>query len=264
MPTAPTKKITKAAPKVIPIKPLTSWSYTRLSDYERCPLYFRLKHLAKIKEPGSPAMDRGNDRHTDCEQYIKGQTATLHPELLPLADELNKVRAMYKAKRMPVVVEDTWAFTDAWEPTAWDDWVHCWLRIKLDAGYLEEEDDWLVLSIDDWKTGQPNDYKTAEYSDQLALYALGGLLTFKYPNLIVRPRLAWLDAGLIYEGPGDDAVQYTREDLPGLKKAWERRVRPMFRDKTFAPKSNKLCKYCFYGQTAKADPKKNGPGLCKY
>lgn len=259
---APTKATVKPTAKtVIPIKPLTSWSFSRLSDYDTCPRKFKIKHLQRIKEPGSPAMDRGNMLHAQAEKYIKGQLPKLHPELVKLKDELTKLRAMYKAKKLPMVVEDNWAFTADWEETAWDDWALCWLRVKLDCAHYEEQDGWMVMPVTDWKSGTPNDYKKAEYMEQLDLYALVGLLMSQFEDVIIRPRLGWIDTGDFFEGDGDTAVQYTREDIPRLKKYWEGRVKKMFADKTFAPKPNRLCGWCFYGQ---AGLKKGGPGLCEY
>ena len=40
-----------ATKKTIPIKPLTSWSFSRYSDYKTCPLKAKLKHIDKIQEP---------------------------------------------------------------------------------------------------------------------------------------------------------------------------------------------------------------------
>ena len=42
---------------------INQWSYSRLSCYEKCPKQAEFKFIKKIKEPGSPAMDRGKDMH---------------------------------------------------------------------------------------------------------------------------------------------------------------------------------------------------------
>jgi hypothetical protein len=55
-----------------------SWSYSKLTDFEKCKKYFWLKHEEKVPEPERPlppgktehANDRGTRVHTSCEEYI--------------------------------------------------------------------------------------------------------------------------------------------------------------------------------------------------
>ena len=63
--------------KVIPIKQITSWSFSRYSDYKLCPLKARLKHVDKHKEPQNDAMARGQAIHKLAEDYTKGSIARL-------------------------------------------------------------------------------------------------------------------------------------------------------------------------------------------
>lgn len=125
----------RMATKTKPVKTpqLTSWSYSRYSDWRQCPLKAKLKHIDKIKEPGNAAMERGSKIHEDAERYIKGTAVKLAPELALFKDEFKMLRALYKKKALPMVVEDNWAFTATWTETAWNDWVNCWVRIKLDC-----------------------------------------------------------------------------------------------------------------------------------
>ena len=44
------------------------WSYSRLTTWEQCPLKAKLKYIDGLKEPGSPAMDRGTAIHKDAEE----------------------------------------------------------------------------------------------------------------------------------------------------------------------------------------------------
>mgnify|MGYP000287582546 FL=1 len=154
-------------------KPVTSWSFSRYGDYRKCPLSFKLKHIDKIAEPKSAAMQRGIDIHNLAEAYVVGKLAKLPPELALFKDEFAKLRKMYKAKKLPMIVEDNWAFTAEWEETQWNDWVRCWVRIKLDCAHYEEAN---VMFVTDYKTGKMNEAKNAEYMEQLELYALAALL----------------------------------------------------------------------------------------
>lgn len=248
-----------ATKKVIPLKPLTSWSFSRYSDWRTCPLKAKLKHIDKISEPPNPAMQRGNDIHQMAENYVKGTLARLPAELSKFKQDFMDLRKRYKAKKEPMIVEDQWAFTATWEETRWNDWANCWLRIKLDVAHYEGN----VLYKTDWKTGKYSDYKVTEYNEQLELYALAAILMSARADVVVRPRIGWLDEGF-YTHPTDKAgveVEYTKDDEARLKKEWLRRVTPMMKDTRFAPKPNATCKWCFYGQAGKA---KGGPGICKF
>lgn len=240
--------------RVIPIKTFTSWSFSRYSDYRRCPLAAKLKHLDKIPEPKNAAMDRGAQIHNLAEDYLKGKVAKLAPELQAFAKEFKQLRDLYKRRLQPMAVEDTWAFTAAWDQTRWDDWVGCWVRIKLDCAHQVDGD---VMVITDWKTGKFRPELHEEYLEQLELYALGALLT--YPHIqAAAPFLAYTDEGKVCP---ERAQLYVRDDVDRLKALWSKRVGPMFKDRTFAPRPNDKCKWCWYGQAKKAA---GGPGLCKY
>jgi hypothetical protein len=88
---------------------------------------------------------------------------------------------------------------------------------------------------------------------------VGALLL--YPHLErVRPRLAYLDLGVEYPAEGDEAIEFTREQLPALLKTWEKRVKPMFTDKRFAPRPNNNCRWCYF----RASNAAAGGGQCQY
>jgi len=239
------------------IKKFTSWSFSRYSDWRECPLKAKLKHLDKIQEPKSPAMERGTAIHDMAEKYLKGLLAKLPAELKLFADEFKKLKALYKKRTLPMIVEDNWAFTAEWTETQWNDWVNCWVRIKLDCAHYESES---VLHVTDWKTGKYKDTKHVEYLEQLELYALAALLLHEHIEE-VRPRLVYLDEGVVHPKPEDPLV-YTRADVKKLMASWNKRVKPMMSDTKFVPKPNANCTWCFFGQAGKA--KKGGPGICKF
>ena len=240
-----------ATKKIIPIKQATSWSFSRYSDYKQCPLKFKLKHIDKIKEPPNPAMARGAAIHTLAEDYIKGKGRTLPPELKLFGDELKALRKQFKKSINGMVVEDNWSFTKDWAETEWDNWIHCWVRIKLDCAHHEGDD---ILIVTDWKTGKFRAEMNEDYVEQLELYALAALLL--HPHLKeVRPRLAYLDQGTVYPD-ADKPLIFTPKDIDRLKKVWAKRTKAMMNDTTFAPRPNDKCRWCFFSAS------KNGP--CKY
>ena len=259
--------VTPPPGKVIALKPIakpvTAWSFSRYQDYMTCPLKFRLKHIEKVHEPKNDAMQRGIDAHDDAEKWTKGTIPKLPLSLAAMKDEFARMRKLYKGKKLPMIVEDNWAFTKDWDETQWNNWAECWVRIKLDCAHYEEEDGRMIMIITDWKTGKANSYKVAEYMEQLDLYALAGMLMSSFDEVTVRPRLGWLDDGTFYPNPdkGEEVVEYTRADLPRLVKEWAKRVKPMMSALNFPPKANSKCQWCFYGQAGRA---KGGPGLCKF
>lgn len=245
-----------ATKKVIPIAQITSWSFSRYSAYKQCPYKLKLTAVDKLKEPGNQAMERGNQIHKLAEDFIKGKIPRLPPELKLFADEFKALKAQYKKKINGMAVEDNWSFTKDWDETSWNDWTHCWVRIKLDCAHHEDGE---TLRIRDWKTGKFRPEQNEEYVEQLELYALAALLLHDHIQRVI-PELDYLDEGRSYPAEGEELI-FTRADIPRLKKLWEKRVKPMMNDKKFAPRPNDKCKWCFFGQSGKA---KGGPGLCKY
>jgi CRISPR/Cas system-associated exonuclease Cas4 (RecB family) len=233
---------------------LTSWSYSRYSDWRQCPLKAKLKHIDKLKEPGNAAMERGNQIHKDAEAFIKGLKPRLAPELALFAAEFKMLKALFKKKALPMVVEDNWAFTVTWDLSRWDDWVNCWVRIKLDCAHYVADG---VMVVTDWKSGKPNNYKTVEYMEQLELYALAALLMHDHLTE-VQVRIGWTDVGEMYPA---EPLSFYRKDAPKLQKVWDARVKPMMTDTKFVAKPNAMCRYCWFGQSKKAE---GGPGICKF
>lgn len=247
----------------IPVKQIESWSYSRYSTYKLCPLKAKLAFIDKIKEPPNEAMERGIEIHQMCEDYIKGVSARIPNQLKPFHQLFKGLRDMYgkrgRKNAYQMVVEDNWAFAKDWSETHWKDWVGCWVRIKIDCGHHEDGE---TLIITDWKTGKFRQDNNADYIEQLELYALAAMLLMPHIKM-VKPRLVYLDANTIYPEPGsaeEETLTYTQEDVPKLKHSWSKRVGPMFKDRTFAPRPNYLCSWCFYRKSNK----KNGGGQCKY
>lgn len=240
--------------KTIPIRQITSWSFSRYSDYRQCPLKAKLKHIDRIHEPPNDAMARGSAIHELAEKYIKGELKRFPAELKQVEAELKMLKDKFKKISQTMLVEDTWAFTKHWEETAWDDWAHCWLRIKLDCAHHEDD---TTLVVTDWKTGRFRPDQNEDYVEQLELYALAALLLHEHIEQ-VKPRLVYVDHGLVY--PSDEPLIYTRKDIPKLKKLWEKRTKAMLSDKKFAPRPNDKCRWCYY----RASNKAAGGGQCKY
>lgn len=235
---------------------VTSWSFSRWSDYKTCPAKFKFKHIDKLKEPPSPAMQRGTDIHKMSEDFLNGALKTLPKELA-----LFKAQYAALKKQKIKIVEEQWAYKSDWTQTQWNNWSECWLRVKLDVAFINVEYNALVPI--DVKTGKFRVEKNAEYLEQLELYGLAGLV--QYPTIdVVSPRLWYVDEGVVYPNPDapvespehQDEIEYFRKDEPKLKKKWETKIKPMFNDKTFKPTPGDACRFCHF--------RKSNNGPCKY
>jgi len=234
------------ATKVFPIKKITSWSFSRYNVYSQCPAKAKYKFIDKLKEPDSPQMQRGTDIHKLAENYAKGSLRALPKELSLFKEEFKALKAQ-KVK----FIEEDWVFRNDWTETAWNDWNGAWLRVKLDAAYINTEHNALVVI--DHKTGKYSDYKTPEYEEQLQLYGLAGLK--KHPTVdVVSPRLWYLDHGIIH--PQEEEIEYFRKDEKYLDKLWGTKIKAMMNDTTYKPKPGNACTFCHF--------KKANGGPCKY
>lgn len=218
----------------------TAWSYSRWADYDQCPAKFKYKHLMKLPEPGSPAMQRGNDIHKLAENYLLGKIKALPSELKNYKESMSHLRSLKP------MVEQAWGFRRDWSHTGRQGWFgdDVWLRAKADAFAVYDDD---TADLVDHKTGKK--YETNV--DQMELFTATAFM--RIPTLKeVTTRLWYLDL------PPSEEVEktYSRSDFERIKASWEKKVRPMFADKKFAPKPNSKCGWCAFSKA------KGGP--CKF
>lgn len=237
-------KASAAKPKV-----MTSWSFTRWSDHDKCPLFAKLKHLDKVPEPKSDAMLRGAAVAKASEDYLLGKTKKLIPELQTFTDEYK----FYKSQKN-LMVEENWGFSRSWEPVDYFDWNNCALRVKIDIAYLDIVDN--ELHIRDGKTGKFREEDNAKYMLQLDLYTAAGIA--KYPKVKwVVPRLNYTDLGITFpDGDKYPDIVYSAEEARQKQKEWDKRIIPMFKDTRFPPRPGNHCRWCPFSK-AKG-------GTCKF
>jgi len=223
---------------------ISSWSFSRWKDYDKCPLYAKLKHIDKMKEPSSPAMERGADIANKTEKYFAGELRTLPKELAPLKEQFQFLK-----KQKTKFFEQQWGFKIDWTPTAWNNWNECWLRAKIDVGYHEGP----VTHIKDGKTGKFREQQAEEYQLQLSLYAATAVAMF--PNAQrVTTQLLYSDIGVMY--PEEGPVEYTRKEALALQKDWTKRTKKMLTTTTFKPTPGNHCRWCAF--------RKSEGGPCPY
>jgi RecB family exonuclease len=222
---------------------VTAWSYSRYADYQQCPLKFKLKHIDKMKEPGSPAMQRGSDIHKEGENFLKAAPKGKKVPAVPPAYK-HFADAMKELHTLDPMVEQQWGFTADWTPTGWFG-ADTWLRIVCDVVVLYDDH---TVDLIDFKTGKKYDTN----QDQMDLFSTAPFM--KFPEVEeVTTRLWYLDV------PDPDNVvaqTFKRSDFERIRKEWMDRIQPMFKDKRFAPKPNNRCGWCAFSKA------KGGP--CKF
>jgi len=217
-----------------PAQKITAWSFSRLQDYRACPAKAKYKHILRMREPSSPAAQRGTDIHLMAEQFTKGELKKL-PE--PLAG-FKKDFAMLK--KVEAACEEQWAYGADWGMTGWFD-KDVWLRVKLDVHYVQKK----TLFVVDHKTGKEN----AAHLEQLSLYALAGMLR-GYNITGVVAQLWYLDHDKKAE------AEFTVGDMARLQRIWQAEVKPMLSDTKFVPNPGTHCRWCAFSKA------KGGP--CKF
>lgn len=217
-----------------PAQQITAWSFSRWQTYQDCPLKAKFKFIDKLPEPGSPAMDRGSAIHKLAEDFTGGKIKALPPELIKFKDEFKQL------KKLKPRAEEQWAFNAGWGATGWFD-KDAWLRVKMDAYYLEN----FKMGLIDHKTGKVKE----DHITQLGLYALAGFK--KFPEIDTAVASLWyLDHGEMV------SREYAREQMAGLQKEWARMSKPMLNDTKFLPKPGNSCRWCHFS--------KSKGGKCKY
>jgi len=219
---------------------VTAWSYSRWSEYEKCPALTRFKVIEKRKEPGSAAMDRGTLIHGKIEHYLLNggrQPKEVHKDLNKYYKDLKAAKPKVE---LQLCFDIKWNMVDWFGSTAW-------CRVKVDALVPPAADG--TVRIVDHKTGKLKEY--TEYENQLEIYGLAGLLTVPEAKS-AKAELVFTDAGKVM--PAVETIPAAA--LPKLKKKWEAKVKPMLSDTVFAPRPGRYCHFCHF--------RKSNGGPCVY
>lgn len=219
---------------------ISSWSHSKLTDFEKCKFLTWLKHDQRIPEPERPlppgktehANDRGTRVHDSCEMYVSGQSDNLAPEAaMYFGPEIDLLRVLYDKGH--VSLEGEWGMDRDWEVA---DWRTAWLRLKLDAAVFFDDEAVVI----DYKTGRKfgNEVKHAE---QLQLYTLVTFL--RYPELQrVTAELWYLDQN------ETTRMTMSREQALRFRASFHKRGVALTTCTDWKPNPNKFsCKWCQYG-----------------
>lgn len=235
------------------VKRITAWSYSRFSDFSKCPLMCRFKHVDKMREPDNEHQARGTLVHKEAELWSTGKKegtveiagknvvvkvgARIPKSLQCFKKEFDELR---KVKRL-LATEQQLGLDAKWEPTEWFDsdarkkgLPLPWCRVTMDCRYVIPGTK--TMRIIDYKTGRVRE----ENKEQLTLYGVAG---FALDESIeeVQAELWYLDQGELVP------LTYTREaDEDRLRKEWAKKTKVMLSTVNFKPKVTRLCSYCHF------------------
>ena len=202
------------------VKKRRSWSNSTLGLYEQCAHKYMYIKVAKIPEPQSYALTKGLAAHDIAENYLLGKIDDVPGVLNKFSKEFIKLRELNARP------EEALTFNDKWEliPDGWNN-PEAWLRMKLDARI----DNYIV----DFKTGRHYD----EHKHQARLYANTHMMRTGDESATVE--FWYLKTGEVR------TYEFDNSTLEEDKAHWQDRVDVMMADKTFEPKKNDWCKYCY-------------------
>lgn len=217
---------------------IKQWSYSRLRDYKKCAQMAKFKYIDKMRDDGSPAMERGNALHTALERFIVGAAKKFeentNPEFKPYDIERHKNLVLAMRKAYPtgrVHIEQQWAFTK--------DWVRCdwfapdvYYRSKMDVAVEATR----KIYGYDHKSGR---FRPGEYDDQLFQYCIALLLVFPEAEEAV-VELLFYDCDVLTPVRKTLKRAFLQQAIERL----EREAAPMLADKRFAPTPGQHCMWC--------------------
>lgn len=217
-------------------------SWSRLSDYNQCPLKFKMKYITKDSafkedESASPHLVRGKNVHKALEDYvIQKQSNGQIPVKISSLPEVEKAKGFadrFLNNYQVVIPETQIAINRNWERVEWFS-PDAYYRAIMDMIAINPTD----VQIIDWKTGKVRDYDGGPSGKgQLHLSAAIGLSL--YPNIPeVRTTYAYVDHGQTL------VKKFTQDDREELKAHFDAEHAKVNADTEFKPKVNEFCKWC--------------------
>lgn len=212
-----------------------AWSYSKLRDFETCRAQYRRRHIEKLKEASSTALEHGSEVHENIEGWMQGWLKSMPEVMRPLATHFERL------KDMGPTLETMWGHDKKWAPLENGLDKKAWVRAKTDAFLLYQN----IAYVMDWKTGKMRDVN----QDQLKFY--GVLALIREPSAQrAKLELWYVEHGTILDG------EVKREDLAKLKKEFERRSKRIYAETRWEEEPGLHCKWCPF--------RKSAGGPCKY
>lgn len=243
-------------------KPIPT-SFSRVEDYEKCPLFFQHRHLLKTPDPAPPLpegqeypMDRGIRVHKLGEDFVQDDSLELPDEYAHHERGMFALRKYYKQGK--VSCEHPIAFDKHWRPSEGNDFENTVYRGVADVVVWVSGQRVLII---DYKTGKKKGNEIKHYK-QLMEYACCFMLL--YPDLQVFDVQIWY---LDLELP-DNTMKYTftRTQVARAFPRMKKRHEALRYARLFPPHpSDFACRFCPYkaGQVGRGARAYAGTGHCR-
>lgn len=215
-------------------------SHSRLSDYNQCPLKFKMKYIDKLPmfkedDQASPHLVRGSNVHKALENYAISKIANEEPRISSLPEvEMTKPFIDRIFANYPLIVpESQISVNSEWKQVEWFD-RHSYYRAIFDLIAVRPTD----VIIGDYKTGKMRDYDGGPHGfGQLHLAA--SIALQMWPNI---PQVTTV---YIYVDHRKTVVkEFTQADAPVLKAHFDSEHKKVNSETEWKPKVNEFCKYC--------------------
>ena len=215
-------------------------SWSRLSDYNQCPLKFKLKYIEKdpiFKEDDSksPHLVRGNNVHRALENYVVQRTSGQEVKITSLPEvESTKPFVDRYIDNYEVIIPETQLAIDAnWQRVEWFS-SEAYLRVIFDLIAIRRDH----CAIVDYKTGKMRDYDGGP-SGFGQLHLSGAIALHMYPDI---PKVTTIYAYVDHRQTVPK--EFTQDDKVKLRNHFDEEHAKVNADKEFKPKVNEFCKWC--------------------
>ena len=217
-------------------------SWSRLSDYQQCPLKFKLKYLDKDKkfkedDSASPHLVRGKNVHAALERYVVQKTSNGELEVkitsIPEVENTKPFVDRFLNNYEQVIPETQIAIDQNWQRVEWFS-RDAYYRAIFDLIAIRPSD----VAIIDYKTGKMRDYDGGP-SGKGQLHLSAGIALHLWPKV---PDVSTVYA---YVDHKQTIPKYFKqEDAPKLRAHFDSMYEIVNSDKAFKPKVNEFCKWC--------------------
>ncbi|MEK7075195.1 MAG: ATP-dependent DNA helicase [Patescibacteria group bacterium] len=113
-----TKFEEKKLPKKLSFELPTSFNYTAINEFKKCPLGYKYKYLLHLPTKGSKHLSFGNTIHTTFERFLKQYKANLEEKQLDLFGSEKEKSKLPAFEALQKMYESYWI--DEWYPTKKD------------------------------------------------------------------------------------------------------------------------------------------------
>lgn len=215
-------------------------SHSRLSDYNQCPLKFKLKYLDKasnFKEDASKSVHlvRGSNVHKALENYVvkvnAGEVGIKESSLQEVESTKPFLAKIFDAYPK-VYPELQVSVNQAWNMVEWFD-KESYYRAIFDLIALKQGSAFV------------GDYKTGKFTDYTPTNGYGQLELSSAIALSIWPEAEEVNNSYIYVDHRKIITKtYTRADLPRLIDHFNCEHQKVNADTEFKPTVNEFCKWC--------------------